>query len=60
MYAVCVVVSSGGRGSSMCVSGGGLAGSAFKCSSGVAWLRLHVDVDGGGGGEDKGAFWFRA
>ena len=60
VYAACVVVSGGGRGGSVCVSGGGLAGSAFECGGGVAWLRLHVDVDGGGGSEDKGAFRLRA
>jgi hypothetical protein len=34
--------------------GGGLTGSTFECGGGVAWVRLHVDVDGSGGSGDEG------
>jgi hypothetical protein len=36
--------------------GSGLARSFVDCGGGVAWVWLNVDVVGGGGGEDKGAF----
>jgi len=47
-------VSGGGKGVCLaaCV-GGGLARSFVDCGGGVAWVRLNVDVVGGGGGEDE-------
>ena len=38
----------------MCV-GGGLTRSIIKCGSGVAWVRLNVGVDDGGGSDGKGS-----
>ena len=34
----------------VCVGWRRLAGSDIGCGGGVAWVRLHVDVDGGGEG----------
>ena len=36
--------------------GGGLARSFVDCGGGVAWARLYVDIVGGGGSGDEGAF----
>jgi hypothetical protein len=34
---------------------GWLAGSNIECGGGVARVRLHVDVDSGGGSEGEGS-----
>ncbi len=38
----------------MCI-GSGLTRSIIECGGGVAWVRLNVGIDDGGGGEGKGS-----
>jgi hypothetical protein len=55
VYAACVVVSGGGKVGSVCMFSSWLAGSDIECGGGVAWVRLHVDMDGSGGSEGDGS-----
>jgi hypothetical protein len=55
VYAACVVMSGGGKVSSVCMFSSWLAGSNIKCGGGMAQVRLHVDMDGSAGGEGNGS-----